>query len=170
MSKLIVFFSRKDENYLSGTINDLEIGNTHQVANIIKRFIEADVFEIKMKKPYSKKYNDCINESQEDQRNNARPALVDCLNDIDAYDTIYLGFPNYWGTMPMAVFTFLDQFDFTGKTIRAFCTHEGSGFCNSLKDIKKLCPTAKMEKAIAILGSHATRAEEEIKIWLSEEV
>ncbi|WP_317854426.1 flavodoxin [Chakrabartyella piscis] len=166
MTNLIVFFSRADENYVCGVLKNLEIGNTKQIASTIEGLIPADVFEIKMKTPYSKGYNQCLDEVQTDLRKNKRPALENQLSSIDGYDTIYLGYPNYWGTMPMAVFTFLEQFDFTGKTIRPFCTHEGSGFGNSLKDIKKLCPTAKVEKGIAILGSQWNMATGEIESWL----
>lgn len=166
MSSLIAFFSRKDENYVGGILKNLDIGNTCRVANIIKEFTDGDTFEIEMKKPYSKSYNECIAETGTDQKNNARPKLISCPKSIAAYNTIYLGYPNYWGTMPMAVFTFLEHFDFTGKTIKPFCTHEGSGFGSSVKDIQKFCPTAKVEQGLAIHGSRIDKAEAEIKKWL----
>ena len=167
MSSLIVFFSRKDENYVGGILKNLEIGNTCRVAGIIKGLTESQIFEIEMIEPYSKHYNECIAEAQRDQQGNARPRLVSYPKSISEYDVIYLGFPNYWGTMPMAVFTFfLEHFDFTGKTIRPFCTHEGSGFGSSKNDIQKTCPTAKVAQGLAIHGSRIDRAEIEIKKWL----
>lgn len=166
MSSLIVFFSRKDENYVSGMLKHLEVGNTKRVADMIHEFIVGDVFQIEMKKPYSKKYNECTDEAQADQRRNARPELVDYPESIDSYDTIYLGYPNYWGTMPMAVFTFLEHFDFTGKTIKPFCTHEGSGLGSSVNDIKRLCPTAKVEKGFAIHCSRIDKVVNEIEKWI----
>lgn len=166
MSSLIVFFSRKDENYVGGILKNLEIGNTCRVASIIKKLTESQIFEIEMKEPYSKHYNECIAEAQRDQQGNVRLRLVSYPKSISEYDVIYLGFPNYWGTMPMAVFTFLEHFDFTGKTIRPFCTHEGSGLGSSKNDIQKTCPMAKVAQSLVIHGSRIDRAEIEIKKWL----
>ena len=101
-----------------------------------------------------------------DQRRDARPELKQYPEEFEKYDTIYLGFPNYWSTMPMAVFTFLEHFDFTGKTICPFCTHEGSGMGSSEADIRRLCPGAKLKKGLAIRGGRAGSAEPEIRRWL----
>jgi flavodoxin len=116
-----------------------------------------------MSKPYAKGYNDCINQAQDDQRRNARPELTHYLDSIDKYDVIYLGYPDYWGTMPMAVFSFLEHYDFKDKALIPFCTHEGSGFGHSVSDIKKLCPTATIKPGLAIHGSQVSYANEEIK-------
>ncbi|MDO5422395.1 MAG: flavodoxin [Eubacteriales bacterium] len=166
MAKLIAFFSRRDENYVNGVIKTLEIGNTERAAGIIQKLTGADLFQIEPLQEYAKDYNTCIAQAQSDQKRNARPELKAYPESLDAYDTIYLGFPNYWGTMPMAVFTFLEHFDFTGKTIKPFCTHEGSGMGNSEKDIRKLCPTAKLEKGLPIHGGSVGRAEKEIEKWV----
>lgn len=164
--KLIAFYSRADENYVNGMIKKLEIGNTEVAAGIIHELTGADMFKIEQLNPYSKIYNECIAEAQEDQRRNARPELKSYPESIEGYDVIYLGYPNYWSTMPMAVFTFLEHFDFSGKTIKPFCTHEGSGLGGSVKDIKKLCPTAKIEAGLAIHGGSVKRAKEDIKRWI----
>lgn len=164
--KLIAFYSRADENYVNGMIKKLEIGNTEVAAGIIHELTGADMFKIEQLNPYSKIYNECIAEAQEDQRRNARPELKSYPESIEGYDVIYLGYPNYWSTMPMAVFTFLEHFDFSGKTIKPFCTHEGSGLGGSVKDIKKLCPTAKVEAGLAIHGGSVKRAKEDIKRWI----
>ncbi|MFC2476857.1 MAG: flavodoxin, partial [Catonella sp.] len=87
---------------------------------------------------------------------------------IDNYDVIYLGYPNYWGSMPMCVFTFLEKFDFTGKIIRPFCTHEGSGFGNSIEELKSVCKGAKIEKGLAVVGSAARAYDEAIREWIDE--
>ena len=166
MPDLIAFFSRKDENYTNGMIGSLEIGNTEVVASIIQKLTGSDSFKIEPLQPYSKNYNECTAQAQVDQICNARPELKGYPESIDEYEIIYLGYPNYWGTMPMAVFTFLEYFEFKGKTIRPFCTHEGSGLGNSVNDIKKLCPGAKVEKGIAIRGGGVDRASEDIKNWL----
>lgn len=145
------------------------MGNTEQAAKILKKITGADLFKIEPVQPYSKDYNICISQAQEDQQRNARPELTHYPESIDQYDVIYLGYPNYWGTMPMQVFTFLEHFDFSGKTICPFCTHEGSGMGRSEADIKKLCPGADVCKGLAIQGSLAAQAENELKKWAGKE-
>lgn len=164
--KLIAFYSRADENYVSGMLKMLDVGNTEVAAGIIKKLTDADMFQIEQVHPYSKDYNECIAQAQSDQKRDARPELKVYPDSIDDYDTIYLGFPNYWSTMPMAVFTFLEHFDFSGKTIKPFCTHEGSGMGSSERDIKRLCPNAKVEKGIAIYGSSVNRSKGDMEKWI----
>jgi flavodoxin len=166
--KLIAYYSRADENYVSGTLKMLPVGNTEVVAGIIKEFTGADIFKIEQVKPYSKGYNDCTEEAKADRQSNARPELKAYPDSIDEYDVIYLGFPNYWSTMPMAVFTFLEHFDFGGKIIKPFCTHEGSGMGSSIADLKKLCPTATVEDGLTIYGSRVNRAKEDIERWINQ--
>lgn len=167
MSKeLVAFYSRADENYVNGMIKTLEIGNTEVAAGIISELTGADLFRIEQVIPYAKDYNECIAQAQDDQKRNARPELKNYPENLDAYDVIYLGFPNYWSTMPMAVFTFLEHFDFNGKTIKPFCTHEGSGMGKSEADIRRLCPGAKVEKGLAIHGGSVGRSKNEIKEWI----
>ena len=110
---LIVFFSRADENYFGGAMRYVKVGNTEIAVNLMKDMISADTFKIEMKNPYSSVYMTCIDEAKKDLRNDARPELVSLPENIDEYNTIILGYPNYWGTMPMAVFTFLEAFDFS---------------------------------------------------------
>ena len=133
---LIAFFSRADENYFGGAMRYVKVGNTEIVAGIIKEMIPADTFKIEMKDPYSPVYMTCIEEAKKDLRAKARPELVSMPESIDEYDTVILAYPNYWGTMPMAVFTFLEKFDFSGKTILPLCTNEGSGMGGSERDIR----------------------------------
>ncbi len=164
--KLIAFYSRADENYVNGMLRKLDIGNTELAAGIIQELTGADIFKIDQIQPYSADYNECIEQAQADQRRDARPELKGYPETIDGYDTIYLGFPNYWGTMPMAVFTFLNHFDFSQKIIKPFCTHEGSGMGNSVDDIRKLCPSANVEKGLAIKGSSVERSKSDIEKWI----
>lgn len=167
MSKeLIVFYSRADENYVSGIVETLEIGNTELAADMIQELTGAELFKIEQVQAYSADYNECIAQAQSDQRQNARPELTCYPETLDNYDVIYLGFPNYWGTMPMAVFTFLEHFDFSGKIIKPFCTHEGSGMGSSVNDIKRLCPKAKVEKALAIRGGRVKMSKTDIEKWI----
>ncbi len=168
MAELIAFFSRKDENYVNGVIKVLDIGNTEAAARFIQQLTGADVFKLEPAQPYSKEYNQCIMQALEDQKRNARPELKHYPDSIAKYDVIYLGFPNYWGTMPMAVFTFLEHFDFTGKTIRPFCTHEGSGMGSSEKDIRKLCPGARIGAGLAVHGGSVHRAKKDIERWMKQ--
>ena len=164
--KLIVYYSRADENYVSGELKMLPVGNTEIAAGYIKELTGADVFKIEQKQPYSAGYNECIAQAQEDQKKDARPELVSMPESIDKYSEIYLCYPNYWGTVPMAVFTFLDNFSFEGKTIKPLCTHEGSGMGRSESDIKAHCKGAKVEKGLAIHGSSVKQCKSQIEKWI----
>lgn len=168
MESLIVYFSRAHENYVDGAIRDLEVGNTEVAANLLRELTGAELFKVEPNKEYSGDYNACIAEAQADQRRDARPELKSYPESIEGYRDIYLAYPNYWSTMPMPVFTFLEHFDFTGKTILPLCTHEGSGMGSSEKDIKRLCPGAKVEKGLAIRGGRVKQAKPEIRAWLSQ--
>ena len=163
---LIAFFSRADENYFGGAMRYVKVGNTEIVCNIMKELIPADSFKIEMKNPYSPVYMTCIEEAKKDLRSKARPELVAVPESIDQYDTIVLAYPNYWGTMPMAVFTFLEQFDFSGKTILPLCTNEGSGMGGSERDIKRTCSGATVKKGLSITGSQAANSKSSLQRWL----
>ena len=165
MPKIIVYFSRAGENYVSGALKMLDVGNTQKTAEILREITGADIFRIEPVQPYSDSYNECIEQAKQDNQNNARPALKALPDSLDGYDTIYLGYPNYWGTMPMCVFTFLEHFDFGGKTIKPFCTHEGSALGTSESDIKKLCPGARVEKGLAIHSSRMNGARVQLEKW-----
>ena len=128
--------------------------------------IAADRFKIEMKNPYSPVYMTCIEEAKKDLRAKARPELVSMPESIDAYDTVVLAYPNYWGTMPMAVFTFLERYDFSGKTILPLCTNEGSGMGSSERDLKRTCPGATVKNGLSITGSAAASAKEAVRRWL----
>ena len=149
---LVAFFSRAGENYFPGGIRSVEKGNTHIAAQMIAQAHGTDLFEIKAAEPYSDVYRACAIRAKQEVDTNARPALAEDT-DISAYDVIFLGYPNWCGTMPMPVWTFLESHDFTGKTIYPFCTHEGSGLANSPADIKKLAPGADIREGFAIKGS-----------------
>ena len=163
---LVAFFSRADENYFGGAMRYVKVGNTEIVANIIKDLIPADTFKIEMKNPYSPVYMTCIEEAKKDLRAKARPELVSVPGSIDEYDTVILAYPNYWGTMPMAVYTFLESFDFSGKTILPLCTNEGSGMGSSEREIKTTCPGADVKKGLPITGSAAAGSKSSVERWL----
>lgn len=166
MAKLIAFYSRADENYFNGEHRYVEVGNTEIAAKRIAELTGAKLFKIEQKTPYAADYDTCIAQAQADKRADARPELKAMPEHVDEYDEIYLGYPNYWGTMPMAVFTFLEQTDWQGKTIHPFCTHEGSGMGSSEQDLARTCTGAQIKKGLAIHGSTVKNAEDVIKKWL----
>ena len=164
---LIAFYSRADENYFGGAMRYVKVGNTEIVCGIMKELLPAGSFKIEMKNPYSPVYMTCIEEAKKDLRAKARPELVSMPESIDGYDTIILAYPNYWGTMPMAVFTFLENYDFSGKTILPLCTNEGSGMGGSERDLRRACPGANVKSGLSITGSSAADSKESVKRWLS---
>lgn len=170
MSKktLIAYFSRKGENYVGGKMVNLPVGNTEVVAKMIEKLIGGELFKIDPVRKYSNDYTTCTEEAQTELRADARPELTSYLGSIEDYDTFILCYPDWWGTMPMPVWTFLERYDFTGKTILPLCTHEGSGMGRSENDIKKLCPKANVERGLAIRGGNVKNAENEIAVWLKK--
>ena len=163
---LIAYFSRKGNNYVGGSIVNLPIGNTEVVAKKIQELTGSDMFEIKTVKSYPEDYTETTNVAKEELSNNSRPELTEIVDDMDSYDVIYIGYPNWYGTMPMAVFTFLESYDFSGKTIIPYCTHEGSGLGQSVRDIKKLCPNSRVLDGLAIKGGSVNRNQNDVSAWL----
>lgn len=165
MRVLIAFYSRAGENYFGGSYRHVAVGNTQKVAQMLADLTDGELYHIEQAQPYADDYQECIAQAQQDLRSHARPDVLGLPDDLDAYDEIYLGYPNYWGTMPMAVYTFLEHYDFTGKTIHPFCTHEGSGLSNTVQDIRRAAPGAVVTEGLAVLGSDADRAESKLKRW-----
>jgi flavodoxin len=165
---LIAYFSRKGQNYVSGRLVDLKVGNTEVVANMIQKITGGDMFHIESVTAYPKEYTEATEVAKNELRAKARPKLTEQVENMGAFDVIFLGYPNWWGTMPMPVFTFLEDYDFSGKTIVPFCTHEGSGLGHSEKDIAKACPKATVLKGIAIHGTNASSAEPDVSSWIDE--
>jgi flavodoxin len=165
---LIAYFSRKGNNYVGGSIVSLPIGNTEVIAKKIQKVTGSDMFQIKTVKSYPDDYTEATNVAQEEKRKNSRPELTEKVAHMDSYDVIYIGYPNWWGTMPMAVFTFLEAYDLSGKTIVPYCTHEGSGMGTSERDIRKLCLNAKVLSGLAIQGGNVDRADNDVADWLKK--
>lgn len=166
MAKLIVFYSRSDENYFGGSHRYISVGNTEKAANMIAEVTGAELFKIEQQVPYASDYDTCIAQAKKDLQTKARPALVSMLDSLDSYDEIYLGYPNYWGDMPMAVYTFLENFDWNGKTIHPFCTHEGSGLSGTERKIQTACKGATVTSGLAIYGSSVDNAKAAIEKWV----
>ena len=165
---LIVYYSRKGENYWNGSIKSLSKGNTQVVAELIGELTGGELFEVDTLQPYPADYYDCIEVSKQELRAKARPALKSYLDSLDGYDTICVGYPNWWGTMPMAMFTFLERYDLSGKLVLPFCTHEGSGMGHSENDLKHLCQGAQVERGLAIHGAEATQARDQVAGWVDK--
>ena len=168
MAILIAFYSRAGENYFGGAYRRIAVGNTEKAAELLADLTGGELYKIEQAQPYSEDYQTCIAEVKADLQKKARPEVLNLPDDLDAYNEIYLGYPNYWGTMPMAVYTFLEHYDFTGKTIRPFCTHEGSGLSDTESDISRAAPGAIVAKGLAIHGSHVAEAESALARWVRE--
>jgi flavodoxin len=125
-------------------------GNAKALAGQIARETGGDVFEIKTVKAYPDTYNECTAIAKEEQNMNARPALSNSVSNMAQYRTIFLCYPNWWGTLPMGVFTFLEAYNFSGKTMYPLVTHGGSRFGRSLDDIKKLCPQTTLGEGLSV--------------------
>lgn len=166
MAKLVAYYSRAGENYFGDGLHYIEEGNTEKVAKMIAEATGADLFKIEQKEPYSEDYMICINEAKKDLQAHARPELVFMPENIDQYDEIYLGYPNYWGDLPMAVYTFIENYDWNGKTVHPFCTYEGSGLGATESKVKKACKGANVTKGLAVEGGSADYAKSEVEKWV----
>ena len=167
---LILYYSRKGENYCGGTIRDLKKGNTEYAAEYIQKAVGGDLFEIDTVKPYADDYYACTDEAKAELNCGARPELKASLNSIDEYDNVFICGPCWWGTYPMAMFTQLEKLNWTGKKVLPLMTHEGSGMGNSEKDLKKLCTGAKFCKGLAVRGTACESSEKEIAAWATKAV
>ena len=162
---LIIYYSRKGENYWNGSIKDLKKGNTEIVAEYIQKAVGGDLFEVETVKEYDKDYYKCIEEAKAELRSNERPELKKYLDSIDGYDNIFVCGLCWWGTYPMAVFTQLDRLDFTGKKVMAVMTHEGSGLGSCERDLKRICKGASFGKGLAVHGADAADSEISVSEW-----
>lgn len=163
---LVAFFSRTGENYAVGRI---ELGNTHIVAEMIASATGGTLFRIEPATPYPDDYRACTEVAQREKRSKARPALV---GDIAAeeYDVIFLGYPNWWGDLPMPVYTFLERHDWQGKVVIPFCTHEGSGLSDTENRLRTACRGASVLNGLAVRGAVAQnereKARRQVLEWL----
>jgi len=142
-------------------------GNTREIANQIHKNVGGDVFEIQPVTPYPTDYNTVVNQAKQELNNPAyKPALKAKVNNIKQYDIIFIGYPNWWGTYPAPVKTFLSEYDLSGKTIVPFCTHEGSRLGRSVSDLKLLCPKSTILEGLAVRGSDVKKAQNDVAQWL----
>ncbi len=142
-------------------------GNTENAAQIIQEQTGADIIELNPAEPYSSNYSEVLDQAQKDMNADARPELANHVENMEQYDTILLGYPNWWATIPMPVATFLEEYDFSGKTIIPFCSHGGGGFGQSITDISKLAPNSRIGTGLSIHYSGGTSLENDITTWLN---
>lgn len=167
---LIIYYSRTGENYVNGRIKKLAKGNTEICAEFIQEAVGGDLFQVRTVSEYSEDYNECIAEAKEELNTNARPELKEYLDNIDAYDNVFVCGPCWWGTYPVAVFSLLERLDFTGKKVMDLLTHEGSGLGDSERDLRKICKGASFGAGIAIHGADAAKSKEAVAKWAEKSV
>ena len=165
---LVAYFSLAGEQYGVGVVEE---GNTSIIAHMIAEQTGADLFEIEPVTPYPTTYQGLLDVSQQEMRNNSRPEIADTVDNMEDYDTIFIGYPNWWGDMPMIVYNFLEGYDLSGKTIVPFCTHGGSGLSNTESTIADITG-GTMKKGLAIPGTTAQNdretARSKVTQWLRE--
>ena len=167
---LIAYYSRKGQNYVNGSIKNLAKGNTEIVAEFIQKAVGGDLFEIDTIKNYPIDYTECTEVAKIEIQQKTRPELKKYLPSIDEYEKIFLGYPIWWSVPPMAVATFLEHYNFSGKKIIPFATHEGSGLGGSINYLKKICPSAEILSGIAIHGADAKNSETEVSAWAKKNI
>lgn len=141
-------------------------GNTGLIAHMIGEAAGAELFSIRTVEPYPPTYDATIEQGQSENTANARPELATHIENFDSYQTVFVGFPNWWYDMPMAMYSFFEEYDFAGKTIIPFCTSGGSGFSGSINTIRELEPEAEVLDGLSIGGSSAAGAQEQVEQWL----
>ena len=156
---LVAYFSRTGENYNVGKISK---GNTHIIAEMIAEETDGKLFQIEPVNPYPDEYNACVEVAKTEKENKSRPAIKGDVV-VEEYDVIYIGYPNWWGDMPMPVYTFIEKHDWQGKTVIPFCTHEGSGLSDTENKIKKACNGAIVLNGLAIRGTTAQKSQEQAR-------
>ena len=163
---LIAYFSRAGEKY---NVGYLKVGNAAVMAGYIhERLSGSDIFKIEPVVPYPDKYDECTEVAKKEQRENARPAVKRILQISISTMSSILDTRYWWGAMPQIMFTFLDEYNLSGKTIIPFCTHEGSTFGSSVNDLKKKCPESKFLDGLAVRGSDVKKAQKEVNAWIDK--
>jgi len=143
-------------------------GNTRVIARQIHEKIGGDIFEIVPVDPYPRDYNDVVEQARKELDQDYRPRLKTKVGNMGSYNVVFVGYPNWWGSIPRPIATFLTEYDLSGKTIAPFCTHEGSRLGRSVEDIMELCPQSTIRDGLAVRGSDVKKAREEVSEWLRE--
>ena len=143
-------------------------GNTRRLAELIHEQVGGDMVELRTVAPYPREYGAVVDMAKREQRENARPPVATALPDLTPYRTVFIGYPNWWGTFPMPVFTLLESCDLGERNVVPFCTHEGSRFGRSERDLRRLCPRARILKGFEVRGSRVGEAREAVVKWLRD--
>ena len=167
---LILYYSRKGQNYVNGRILDLEKGNTALCAEFIQKAVGGDLFEVQTERPYAEDYHTCTLEAKEELTENARPELKEYVGDISEYDHFFVCGPCWWNTFPMAIFSQLERLDFTGKKVVPLMTHEGSGLGACERDLRKVCKGAVLGSGMAVHGADPGKAEKAVAAWAKRNI
>ena len=167
---LIIYYSRKGENYVNGSIKSLDKGNTEICAEFIKTSVGGDLFEIETVKEYAADYYECIEEAKAELNSGERPELKNYIESLDGYDNVFVCGPCWWGTYPCAVFTQLERLDWSGKKVMALMTHEGSGLGSCESDLRKMCSGATFGRGLAVHGADACKSEAKVAEWAEGQV
>ncbi|MEY8420798.1 flavodoxin [Oscillospiraceae bacterium 44-5] len=169
MSKnLVAYYSRRGENYVDGRIQNLDVGNTEIAAGMVRLLTHGDLFRIEPVQEYSPDYCTCIDQARQDLCRGVRLELKRWPMGFDRYETIYLGYPNHWNTLPVAVLSFVEKLDFTGKTIFPFCIHEGDGLGRSEAELRRLCPGARIIPGLPIRSADVKYSMDALEDWLKD--
>ena len=167
---LVVYYSRKGENFMPGGIQVLEKGNTEYAAEYIAQAVGADLFEIDTVTPYAENYRECCMQAVAEAKANARPEIKGYVEDMAQYETVFVCFPCWCGTAPMCVFTFLEAYNLTGKKIVPLCTNEGSGLANSVQHLQNSCKGATVTEGLSVKGHQAKDSYDTIAAWAKEQL
>lgn len=160
---LIVFFSHAGENY---SVGNIKVGNTKIVADYISEMTGADQFEVVADKDYDMPYMQLIEVAKQEAHDGELPPMVGRLENVDQYDTVFIGGPVWWGTYPQVMFTFFRDYDLNGKTIIPFTTHEGSGLASCVEDVRSAYPNADVKPGFAIYGHDVRSGRSKVEKWL----
>lgn len=174
---LVAYFSMPETDYPtnmtqeednSAVVIDGEVlGNTQYIANLIVEYTAGDIFRIERAEPYPTNHDTLVDLAAEEQADNVRPELLNYVENIEQYDMIFLGYPNWWADMPMPLYTFLEEHDLSEKIVVPFNTHGGSGFSNTINTIKELQPNATViEKGFTVSRNNAEESKSDVINWL----
>ena len=167
---LTVYFSHAGENYFPGGLRVIEKGNTQYAAEYIQGAVGGDLFRIQRDTPYPQDYRGCVEQSKAEMLQKARPQLLETMESLDGFDTVFVCYPCWCGTAPMCVFTFLESFDLTGKKIIPLCTNEGSGMGGSIAHLKESCPGAEITEGLSLRGHQAQDSREFVANWAKSQL
>lgn len=167
---LIMYYSRKGENYVNGSVKKLAKGNTEICAEFIQKAVGGDLFQIETVKEYPADYYACIDEAKTEMQQKARPELVEYLDSVAEYDNIFICGPCWWVPFPMAVYSQIERLDWNGKKVMTLVTHEGSRMGACERDVKRICTGATFGKGLAVHGADAPRSEKKVADWAKSQV